>query len=117
MPHLYLDSRKKPPIWRYQIWDSMGRRKTFTGTTSKQKTLELAMRRQAHENEIRDGIIPAPKPIYKFRELADEYLAWGEAQGGHHGRPWSPRVIEKHRYLLAWWEQKLDLCTIDNLKG
>ena len=41
MPHLYPDKRKNPPVWRFQIWDARGKRKSFTGTTSKRETLEI----------------------------------------------------------------------------
>jgi integrase len=120
MPHLYLDKRCKPPVWRYQIWDYNRKRKSLTGTTSKRETLELAQRRQAFENEIRDGIRPRPKPSDAEREIEPfiiEYLAWGASQGGHHGRPWAVKTLEKKKFHLKFWREKLNLKTLQDLHG
>ena len=117
MAHLYLDQRKNPPIWRYQFFDHTGKRVTATGTASKRETEILAQRREAHERGIRDGVTKAPKRALTFRAMADEYLAWGEAQGGHAGRPWSPKVLHNHGTYLTFWEKKLNLRTTADLHG
>jgi len=117
MAHLYLDKRTNPPVWRFQYMDHTGRRISATGTTSKRETEALAQRRETHAREIRDQIIPAPKPDLLISELAEDYIAWGDSQGGHRGRPWSPRVSERHRYYLRFWTSKLNLRTVKDLKG
>jgi integrase len=120
MPHLYLDRRKNPPIWRYQIWESNGRRKSCTGTTSKRETMDAAIRRQMFEHEIRDGVREAPKQTFKrksFEETIDEYFAWGESQGGRGGRPWAHHHARCRRSRLGWWKAKLNVKVLGELHG
>lgn len=78
---------KPHPKWRFQYTDYLGQRHTGTGLTSKSETEKLANRIEAEHDEIRKGYRPAPsqserRKADRFRDVADEYLAWGKAQGG-----------------------------------
>src|SRR5437868_6774041 len=78
--------------WRFKFIDFTGKRKTRTGLPSKTETEKLAWKIQAEHDEIRKGLRPPPKESEKkqfLSERIDEYLAWGESQGGHGGFPWS----------------------------
>ena len=55
MPHLYLDKRKKPFVWRFQYVDHFGHRRSGTGTTSRPQTEEIALLVQSKERAIRKG--------------------------------------------------------------
>src|SRR5476649_2136681 len=95
MPHVFqtFDKDGKPhPRLKYAYVDWKGHRRKGTGYASKSKTQDLADRRQVIENEIRDGIRPAPKESDKPHEYAAavaEYLAWGRSCGGRRGFGWS----------------------------
>jgi len=120
MPHLYLDKRKKPPIWRFQIWGADGKRRSYTGTTSKRDTLEMAIRRQAYEKELAEGIRERPVqpvPPRSFREVMQEYLDWGNAQGGRGGRPWGKVTARNKKHYMNWWLKALSLSTMQDLIG
>jgi integrase len=118
MPYLYLDKRKSPPIWRYQIWDHHGKRRSFTGTTSKRETQDMAQRRQLHENEIRDGIREAPQPKlddHSFEEISNEWLEWGRIQGGKRGHPWNWMHYRKCKLYMSYWRETLKLTRMTDL--
>jgi len=120
MPHLYLDRRKNPPIWRFQIWTSAGVRKSFTGTTSKRETTEMAIRRQAYEKELSEGIREKPAHdlcLRPYKEVLEEYLAWGSAQGGRGGRPWGKVTTRNKKRYMHWWGKALTLSTMQELGG
>lgn len=119
MAHLYLDKRKNPPIWRFQIWTAAGIRKSFTGTTSKRETAEMAIRRQAYEKELTQGLrATADKPTPRvFKEVMEEYLDWGNAQGGRGGRPWGTVTARNKKHYLNWWRRMLSPSTMHDLIG
>jgi len=120
MPHLYLDRRKNPPVWRFQVWGSDGRRKSFTGTTSKRETQEMAIRRQAYEKELAEGIRQKPAnqtPPRAFKEVMDEYLEWGNSQGGRGGRPWGKVTARNKKHYMNWWRKALSPSTMQDLLG
>ena len=94
---------KRTKDGRYIAWfksrkkDASGRRVTrkIAGTHSYEETRKVAISRQAHEDRILLGLIPAPEdqqPQRGFVETVERYLANREASGGHGGGPWS----EKH---------------------
>jgi len=72
----------------------------------------MAMQVQAHHYAIRNGVAAAPKLSdrpHDIGALMDEYLRWGEAQGGRGGRPWSPEHARKRRSFLAWWKSEMQM--------
>lgn len=44
-----------------------------------------------------------------WRESVDRYLKWGNAQGGHGGRPWDDHYSEVQSNRLGWWERNLQV--------
>lgn len=125
MAHLYLDQRKRPQVWRFQYTDSRGLRRTGTGTTSKAETLEMARLAEAHERAKKKGWADEKAPPTSaelaadraFSEVKDEYLSWGEAQGGRGGRPWSKHHARRRQAILDWWETQLGLKVLRDLDG
>ena len=57
MPYIYLDKRKKPPVYRFQYWDYLGNRRSGTGTGSKAETEKLALQVQAREKRADDTVV------------------------------------------------------------
>jgi integrase len=109
---------------KYQGWyfDAQGQRKYFRGTKSKAKTLQMANRLEDEHRQVRIGYRPAPLSAKKhqsrpFIEVAQEYLAWGEAQGGRGGRPWGGTHLRNRRSHLNWWTERLGIETLADLEG
>ena len=109
---------------KYQGWffDANGDRKFFTGTRSKKETERLALRFEDEHRQIRMGNAPQPDASdlngnRDFGEMVDEYLAWGESQGGRGGRPWSKEHALKRQTHLGWWQQRLELDTLADVKS
>ncbi|GMV79779.1 MAG: hypothetical protein AMXMBFR7_09630 [Planctomycetota bacterium] len=113
------DGDGKPhPRWRYQFTDYKGRRRTASGTSSRADTERMAERRQAFENEIRDGIRPVPKSWDTAREYADtvrEYVAWGGEKGGRNGHGWPMNLVKEKGRVLTYWGNRLGLKTLADL--
>lgn len=115
--------RKKPNTnGKYQGWyiDQHGKQKFFWGSKSSKETKEMAEGLEAEHRQIRLGYRPAPSPAAKhqttpFDKVKDEYLAWGEAQGGRGGRPWGSTHARNRRSHLAWWSQRLGMQTLADL--
>ena len=108
------------PNWKYQYTDYLGRRRTATGTRSKPETEKMAVQREAKQARIRAGLEPAPTSAQRHRNRAvaqvkDEYIAWGEAQGGRNGRPWSAVHARNRRAQLEWWKKQLGLDVLADL--
>ena len=109
--------RKKPQSsGKYQAWfmDMAGKRTYFVGTRSRPETLRMAQRFEDEHRQIRLGYRPAPRPSdrHQTRPVADvvqEYLAWGQLQGGRQGYPWSATHLRSRRRHLPWWQQTLGL--------
>jgi len=102
--------------------DAMGRTRHFVGTRSKADTLRIAQRLEDDQRQIRLGYRPAPLSAHKHRtrpfpDTAAEYVEWGRAQGGRHGRPWSATHARKAETYLAFWRDKLGLETLADLGG
>jgi site-specific recombinase XerC len=122
MPYIFLDTRKKPHIYRFQYTDHLGRRRSGTGTTSKAETEQMASIVQAKEHAIRRTWAEPPKRSKKekqrpFSEVAEEYLAWGQAQGGIGGRPWGAKHAEKRAMYLEFWREELGLECLGDVDG
>lgn len=100
------------PKWRYQYTDRFGVRRTATGLTTERETKRMAEEHEARERAYRTGQLECPSIEHKTRlrtveEVMDEYLAWGEAQGGRGGRPWDIEHAAKKRSHLTEWRLAL----------
>ena len=117
--------RSKPnPKGKFQGWfiDAAGKQKFFNGTRSKAETLRMAERLEYEHRQVRLGYRPVPGSADKhrkrpFAEVKDEYLAWGESQGGRGGRPWAPHHALMRRTHLEWWQERLGLTSLADLEG
>ena len=104
-------------VFNYVDWTE--KRRMMTGYPSKRETERLRDEVLTREKKIRDGVLPPPNMADKsknlpFSEVRDEYLAWGESQGGRGGRPWGPKHAEVRRSRLTWWGNALGLdCLAD----
>jgi hypothetical protein len=106
--------------WRFKYIDHQGNRRTATGLPTKAAKKTLAWKIQAQEDEIRKGLRPAPKESDKprpFEKVVAEYLAWGESQGGHGGRPWSRTHLKIRTRHLRFWRTRLNLDQLSDLAG
>lgn len=123
MPYVYQTKRKDGtphPRWKFQYTDYRKKRRTATGTTSKKGTEELAAQVEAQQKEIRKGWRPAPKASdvpRPIQETVDEYVAWGESQGGRQGHPWGQTHARMRRSHLAWWQEQLGVELVADLVG
>ena len=109
---------------KYQGWytDHTGRRVFFFGTRKEAETRRIAERLEDEHRQIRLGYraVPTSAAIHAkrpFREAAQEYLAWGNAQGGRGGRSWGRTHARERKKKLAWWEERLELESLGNLTG
>jgi integrase len=113
------DKNGKPhPCWRIQYVDWRGRKKKATGTTSKADTEKLAHHVQSEQDAIKKGWKPAPKTSDKasdYAETVKQYLEWGAAGGGRRGFGWSVTHLNNRRSHLAWWQNRLQLNTLQDI--
>ena len=115
--------RKKPQSsGKYHAWftDMAGKRTYFVGTRSRPETLRMAQRFEDEHRQIRLGYRPPPRSSdrHQTRPVADvvqEYLAWGQLQGGRQGYPWSATHLRSRRRHLPWWQQTLGLTVLGDL--
>jgi integrase len=119
-------SGKPHAKWRYWYLDWRGKRIWATGTDDPDYTLRLAeskeLRDQKRRRSIELGVEAAPTSAQinrarSVRDVVDEYLAWGKAQGGRGGRPWAVSHIESREYFLAFWLKALNLQTLSDFEG
>lgn len=105
------DADGKPllhPKWRVSLINHKGKRKTCTLSPTKLQAQKQADMLELREREIRNGLRPPPEPESgnrnrDFNDVFDEYMAWGEYQGGRGGLPWDDEhAIKKRRDLLFW---------------
>ena len=105
----------------FQGWyfDREGQRVYFTGTESKRETLEIAREKEKYERGIRDGTVIPEKREQKrlFKEIVQDYLDWGNAQGGRKGNPWSSTHARMKKSYLSYWEKELKPKSITDLNG
>ena len=82
----------------------------------------IADRLEDEHLQVRLGYRPAPTSADRFgkrdfAEVADEYLSWGQVQGGRGGRPWSAIHARTRKTKLQWWQGQLGLSTLGDLTG
>lgn len=114
------DRKGKPRYYEGWFMDWKGKQRFFKGTTNRRETLGIARRYEDHHRKIKLGELAEPRESdvsRSFREVADEYLAWGNAQGGQRGRPWSATHAKMRRRLLEFWEDRLALKNLHDLEG
>ena len=117
--------RKKPnPGGKYHGWftNAQGKQQFFTGTRSRAETRRIAQQKEEEHRQIRLGYRKAPKAadthrLRSFEEVKDEYLAWGETQGGRRGRPWGTTHARMRRSYLKRWQAQLNLSSLADLPG
>ena len=109
---------------KFRAWymDYRGKQKTFTGSKSKADTLRMAQGIESQHRQVRLGYRPVPASAAKhaarpFAEVAAEYQAWGESQGGRGKRPWGKTHARMRRFDLQWWQSRLGLETLADLDG
>ena len=106
--------------WKFRYVDFEGRRRGGTGTTSDRDTYLIRQQKQSDQDAIRNGWKPRPKPSDKpmrFKDIKNEYLAWGKTQGGLRGFPWGKGHYRMKKSRLGWWEEKLSLECLSDLNG
>ena len=106
----------------YRFWfkNWQGKRQWGTGTGSKADTLAMARKLEDEHRQIRLGYRPPPtecRQPHSFAEVMEEYLAWGNAQGGRNGHPWGPKHAASRRRHLPWWKRQLNLNDVADLAG
>ena len=107
---------------KYRGWyiDCNKKRRWFTGTTKKGETLARARELEDEHRRVREGFRP-PTPLHArshpYEDVLEEYLAWGEAQGGRKGRPWAARHLESRKHHLPWWQERLGVEDVSDLMG
>ena len=117
--------RAKPlPNGKIQGWfkDSRGKRVFFVGTHSPAETRRIADRLEDEHRQVALGYRPAPKASdgarkRAFREVADEFLAWGKAQGGRRGLAWAPTHAYMRESFLDFWQERLGLVALGDVEG
>jgi len=109
--------------WRARFLTYDGKQKK---TTLSAKTRSEAERQaeslEAKERDIRNGIKAVPTPTDRaarrpFMEVAEEYLAWGEMQGGRKGKPWSEKHASDKRAFLSWWRDVMGFNRMADVDG
>jgi hypothetical protein len=80
----------------------------------------MAQRFEDEHRQIRLGYRPPPRPSDRHQtrlvaHVVQEYLAWGQLQGGLQGYPWSATHVRNRRYHLHWWQQTLGLEVLGDL--
>lgn len=108
---------------KYGAWftDYTGKQKFFIGTTDRKETLHMAVRLEDEHRQIRLGYREPPKTSEKhklrpFEEIKEEYISWGKSQGGRRGKPWSKVHLRMRLSHLTWWQNRLGLTTMEDLK-
>lgn len=110
------------PNWRTRVDDHRGNRRFYTLSTDKKQAQREADMIENREREMRQGLRPIPTRHDKasdqsIQDVMEEYLAWGNLQGGRKGRPWSPTHSRDKRSTLSWWLGELKFKTIGEAKG
>ena len=106
--------------WRFWYYDWQGKRQWGTGTEKRADTLNMARKLEEDHRQVRLGYRPPPKPSQKpraFSEIVEEYLGWGNMQGGRNGRPWGEKHAASRRRHLAWAPTELNLELVSDLIG
>ena len=114
--------KRRLPSGNYQGYfvTHEGKRKFFVGTDNRRETLEMARGLEHEHRKIRLNYRPVPKSYDRprtFETVVEDYLAWGRAQGGRGGRPWSPEHAKKRERDLAWWGERLGFEQLADVVG
>ncbi len=118
--------RKKPRSkdGKYQGWfsDSAGKRTFFSGTRDRAETRQMAGRLEDEHRQVRLGYRPAQSSADRHRSrsfdtVVQEYMSWGESQGGRNGHPWSTTHARNRRTHLRWWQEQMGIATLADLPG
>lgn len=123
MAHVYQLQRKDgstDPVWRIQYRDWAGRKRKVKGHLSKSQTNKLATDLESRHALARKGEIEPPcrkRNNIAFETTVQEYLAWGDAQGGRGGRPWGKGHADTRHGHMRWWKEKLNPSTLADLEG
>lgn len=116
-------SKKLLPSGLRRFWytDWSGKRIFKTQSGSYKSVLAIAHSIEAKHSEMRlKGVTLKPWEQAKNDSVADtieQYLAWGNAQGGRGGRPWSAYHSKKRKIHLAWWSKQLNLKVLADLNN
>jgi len=105
---------------RIQYTDWRGVRRTLTPpNTSLKEAKAIYSVLQAEQDMIRKGLKPAPKIGSKkpFSQIVEQYLAYGKAQGGWNGKPWSAIHAHNRKRFLDYWQKRLNLQYLTDLEG
>ena len=102
--------------------DYTGRRKTRALSTSKPQAAKMLEALKVISREIKLGLRPVPSVAEKnkarlFRQVANEWLEWGNAQGGRGGRPWAPIHQRSRQRQIELWESRLKFKYLNDLDG
>ena len=116
--------RKKPTkggLYQAYYTDWTGKRRYLTADTTK-KALQAAYAIEKEHDEIRKGYRPALNCVQQHKkksygDVVAEYLAWGMAQGGRKGRPWSEHHGIQRKRQLTWWQDQIGLIGLGDLDG
>src|SRR5262249_27076137 len=110
--------------WQGWYKDAEGRRVFFTLSrhATRRTMLHNAQALEVHHAEIRLGVRPKPTTaqlacLRPMDGMVAEYLAWGTLQGGHGGRPWTPKHARQRASILAWWQEQLHLRVFGDCLG
>jgi len=115
-------SRDGKPRRFYEGWyrDWRGDRKYFTGTSNKKETEAMADKFEEEHRRMRLGYAPPPtisEEERAFREVVEEYLAWGNTHGGRGGHPWGAVHARMRKTYLEFWEGQLEVQKLGDLGG
>ena len=105
---------------RIQYTDWRGVRRTLTPpNTSLKEAKQIYARLQGEHDMIRKGLKPPPKTGSgkSFSEIVGQYLAYGAAQGGWNGKPWSAIHAHNRKRFLDYWQKRLNLQHLTDLEG
>ena len=116
--------RRKPTkggLYQGYFTDYTGKKQYFTALTRSEAKKE-AKRLEAEHRLVRQGIHPVPSSAARhrstsFNEVVQDYLDWGQSQGGWRGRPWSPKHAHNRAAQLAWWRERLGIEVLGDLAG
>jgi integrase len=112
---------RKLPSGKMQAWfiDWQGRQKFLTHGRNAKAALHVAENLENTHRRMRLGELPPPKSSdtpRSFAEVAEEYIEFGTAQGGHGGRKWSPvHRRMRTRHLTKFWPEHLHPVTLSDI--
>jgi len=117
-------SKKPTKSGKFRGWymRAPGDQKFFTGTRSRAETMRMARKLEDDHHQVRLGYRDQPKQSARhssrlFEAVSEEYLAWGESQGGRGGMPWGKTHARNRSRHLEWWHVQLGLQTLGELTG